>query len=155
MKTYSLDLRQRVVDAWDNKNGTQPELAQRFKVSLAWIKKVLRMRRTRGSIEPLKRGGRRPAKFVGEDLERLRKLVEAKPDATLEELREQSGVNASIMAVFRALQRLGFGVKKSRYGQRNKIGQRSKSAARLGVKKSKRSIRIASFSSTKVAPRPI
>ena len=135
MKTFSMDLRQRVVDAYDRKTGTQQQIAERFKVSLAWVKKLLRMRRTTGSIAPQKRGGRRPAAITGDKLECLRKCVEQKPDATLEELRELCGVSASIMAVSRALQRLGFTFKKSRYGLRSKIGLTSKSAARPGGKK--------------------
>ena len=135
MKTYSMDLRQRVVDAWDQKTGTQPEIARRFNVSVDWVKKLLRQRRRTGSIAPQKRGGRKPPKFTGERLERLRELVEQKPDATLEELLEATGVSASIMAVSRALQRLGFTFKKSRYGRRSKIVPMSKSAAKRGGKK--------------------
>ena len=135
MKTYSMDLRQRVVDAWDQKTGTQPEIARRFKVSVDWVKKLLRQRRQTGSIAPRKRGGRKPPKFAGERLERLRELVEQKPDATLEELLEATGVSASIMAVSRALQRLGFTFKKSRYGRRSKIVPTSKSAGKRGGKK--------------------
>jgi hypothetical protein len=41
-------------------------------------------------------------------------LVEQNPDATLQELLEQSGVDGSIMAVHRALERLGCRRKKSR-----------------------------------------
>lgn len=130
-----MDLRQRVVDAWDQKTGTQPQIAKRFKVSLGWVKKLLHLRRKTGSIAPKKHAGGRRAKFVGEHLEHLRELVAQKPDATLEELLELSGVSASIMAVARALQRLGFTFKKSRYGRRSKIVPTSKYGARPGGKK--------------------
>jgi len=46
--------------------------------------------------------------------------VAAQPDATLEELRNRSGVAASIMAVQRALARLGLRYKKRRSGRPNK-----------------------------------
>jgi len=33
MAAYSIDLRQKILSAWQNKEGTQRELAKRFKVS--------------------------------------------------------------------------------------------------------------------------
>jgi putative transposase len=39
---YSTDLRTRVIDAWNAKEGTQTQLAERFKVSLSFVKRVLR-----------------------------------------------------------------------------------------------------------------
>jgi transposase len=34
MAAYSIDLRKKILSAWQNKEGTQRELAKRFKVSL-------------------------------------------------------------------------------------------------------------------------
>lgn len=39
---YSTDLRTRMIDAWNAKEGTQRQLAERFKVSLSFVKRVLR-----------------------------------------------------------------------------------------------------------------
>jgi transposase len=114
MKPYSMDLRQRVLGAYDNGEGTQEELAGRFCVSVRWIQKVLRWRRETGSLEPKGHGGGRAAKIAGELAVRLRQAVEATPDATLAELREKCGVAGSIMCVFRALARLQITRKKSR-----------------------------------------
>jgi len=122
METYSLDLRERVVRAWDEKLGTQAELATLFKVSVPWIKKLLRQRRRTGSIGPLPHAGGWTPKFSGQKLEDLKAKVEREPDATLEELLEWSRVDASIMAVQRALERLGCRRKKSRSGPPNRIG---------------------------------
>jgi hypothetical protein len=36
MAAYSIDLRQKILSAWQNKEGTQRELAKRFKVSLSF-----------------------------------------------------------------------------------------------------------------------
>jgi hypothetical protein len=47
--------------------------------------------------------------------------VEEEPDATLEELLERSQVDASIMAVHRALERLGCRRKKSPSGRQSRI----------------------------------
>jgi transposase len=116
-----MDLRERVVQALDRKVGTQEEVAARFDVSVDWVKKLLRLRRTTGSIAPKPHGGGRQAKFDGEGLRNLRRRVKADPDATLQELLERSGVQCSIMAIQRALERLGCRRKKSRCGPRSRI----------------------------------
>jgi transposase len=114
MKPYSLDLRQRVVESYENGEGTYEELAEVFGVSLSWVEKLLRRWRETGSIAPKPHGGGRQAKITGKKLERLKALVEENPDATLEELRRKCQVEGSIMSVFRALKRLGITLKKSR-----------------------------------------
>jgi transposase len=124
METYSMDLRERVIRAYDEKVGTQEEVAELFRVSVPWIKKLLRRRREAGSIAPKPHAGGWTPKFSGEKLEQLKALVEQDPDATLQELLEQSGVDGSIMAVHRALQRLGCRRKKSRCRPPNKTGRR-------------------------------
>ena len=114
MKTYSMDLRERVVQACDEKVGKRKEIAELFGVSTAWIRRLLQRRRETGSIAPQKRGTHKPPKFHGEGLKRLKRLVEQDADATLQELLDRSGVEGSIMAVHRALERLGCRRKKSR-----------------------------------------
>jgi transposase len=123
MKTYSLDLRQRVLTACDLGELTQAEVAQQFQVSRQWLVKLLCRRRETGSIAALPHGGGRRPKFTGQGQEALRVLVAEDPDATLEELLERSGVEASIMAVHRALERLGCRRKKSRCGPPSKTGR--------------------------------
>lgn len=120
MKTYSMDLRERIVAACDTRTGTLDEVAERFEVSVSWVKKLLRFRRSRGSFAPMPHGGGRRAKFSGERLEQLKQEVEKTPDATLQELLERSHVQASLMSVHRALERLGCRLKKSRYGLRSR-----------------------------------
>jgi transposase len=120
MKTYSTDLRERVVQACDERLGTREEIARLFGVSTAWIRRLLQRRRESGRIAAKPRGGQKPPKFQGKNLDRLKALVAAQPDATLEELRNRSGMAASIMAVQRALARLGLRRKKSRSGRVSK-----------------------------------
>ena len=57
MKAYSTDLRQRVVAAYDAREGTQEQVAARFSVSLSCVRKLLRQRRATGSIDPKPHGG--------------------------------------------------------------------------------------------------
>jgi len=119
MKVYSLDLRQRVVKAYENGEGTQKEIAELFGVSLSWVESLLRQWRQTGSISPKPHGGGRQAKITGKKLEYLKTLVEKNPDATLEELRRKCRTKGSIMSVFRALKRLGITRKKSRSVMQN------------------------------------
>ena len=64
--------------------------------------------------------GHRLAVFRGKELEKLDQLVQDRPDATLVELLKASKVNASVMAVKRALDRLGYRYKKNAPRQRTR-----------------------------------
>jgi transposase len=125
MKAYSYDLRERVVRAADLGEETREEIAERFGVSTAWIRRLLQRRRETGSIAAKPHGGGMPAKYTGAALERLKRELAAEPDASLAELRDRTRVKASIMAVARALDRLGARRKKSRSGPPSKAGPTS------------------------------
>ena len=135
MRTYSMDLRQRVIDACDSKTESRAQTAKRFKVSSSWVKKLLRLRHATGSFAAKPHGGGRVAKFRGQALQELKKLVEQRPDASLQELLDASGVKASIMAVARALERLDYHFKKSPCGHRNRTAPMLKSGVKPGAKK--------------------
>ena len=113
MNAYSMDLRQRVVAACDQGEGTRGEIARRFRVSVPWVYKLLRRRRDTGSIAAKPHGGGQPSAFDTDAAERLRRAVADCPDATLEELREAVGVDCSVSAVHRALEKLDLPRKKS------------------------------------------
>ena len=55
MKTISLDLRERILAAYDADEGTREEVARRFRVSLGMVKKLLQQRRRLGdmNVSPL------------------------------------------------------------------------------------------------------
>lgn len=118
-----MDLRERVVQACDEDIDTREEIADLFGVSTAWIRRLLQRRRETGSFAARRRGGQKSPKIVGKNLQKLQALVEKCPDATLAELRDRCGVDASIMAVHRALQRLDSRRKKSRSMPASKTGQ--------------------------------
>lgn len=122
-KAYSIDLREKVIQAVDDKKYSVQEIAQIFNVSDKWIYKLIHQRRETGCIAPLGHGGGREAKFKGESLEELKKLVNSYPDITLQEILDKTGVDASIMAVHRALKKLNFRRKKNHFGHQNKIVQ--------------------------------
>ncbi len=114
MRLYSMNLRRRVVAACDCKDGRRVEIAERFGVSTAWIRRLLQRRREMGSIAPLpQNAGRKPA-LDSRKMERLRRLVDRQPDATLRELKDRLGMTISNGAMIRALRELKLTLKKSR-----------------------------------------
>src|SRR3954451_13955722 len=112
MPAYSPDLRQRVLDAVERQEGSIRQIARRFVVSLSFVVRLLQTYRRTGSIRPKPHGGGHPAALTPEDLERLRELIQKRPDATLEECRQHLGASCSTMAISRALSRLGLPRKK-------------------------------------------
>ena len=59
---YSTDLRQRVIDAYKAKEGSQRQLADRFKVSLSFVQRLVRRYRHTGKVDAkLHAGGAIPS----------------------------------------------------------------------------------------------
>src|SRR5262245_50967771 len=112
MTPYSQDLRQRIVETIQCGEGSVRQIARRFLVSASFVTRLLRLYRDTGSVEPKPHGGGNPSVLGPEDLERLRELIRRKPDATLEECRQQIGVSCSTMTISRALRKLGLTRKK-------------------------------------------
>ncbi|OBU77498.1 helix-turn-helix domain-containing protein [Cylindrospermopsis raciborskii S07] len=56
-KPYSIDLRNRVIVAWVAQEGSQRQLAERFKVSLSFVRNLVRRYRETGQVEPKQCGG--------------------------------------------------------------------------------------------------
>ena len=117
MKAYSIDLRKRVLAAYDSDKYTLRQIAEQFQVTTRWIQKLRQQREQEGSIAPRPQNqGRKPA-FRGKHLQELYDFVKQHSDATLEEIRQYFAgrVNCSIVAVHNALKRLGWRYKKNRY----------------------------------------
>jgi transposase len=113
----SLDLRQRIMSAYEAKEGSQRQLAQRFKVSLSFIRDLRRHYRQTGTIEPKPHGGGAVAKLESKHLPIIKTLVDNQPDALLEELcvrfTEQTTVQVGTSTMHRAVQNLKLSVKKN------------------------------------------
>jgi transposase len=111
-KAARTDTRQRALTAYLNHQGTQAQIAELYGVDIRTFQRWLFRYRQTGEAAPLCRGHRR-AVFEGDALKELDKLVCRNKDATLAELKALSGVACSIMAVQRALARLGYRYKKN------------------------------------------
>lgn len=64
----SVDLRQRLLAAYQAKEGSQRQLAERFKVSLSFVRDLMRHYRQTGSVEPKPHGGGATAKLGEQQL---------------------------------------------------------------------------------------
>jgi transposase len=107
---YSIDLRRKIISAWEAQEGSQRELAKRFKVSLSFIRDLLRQYRETGEITAQKQGGDRRSKLKEKELELIKKIVGEKNDAYLREIqstiKEETGIEVSVSSLCRTLQQL-------------------------------------------------
>ena len=127
MKAYSMDLRARVFADSDAGLPTK-QVAEKYDVSRTWVRSLKQRRRETGEIAPRVGGGRKPKI----DRTRLVELVQAQPDATLVELRDQLGIACSLSAIWMALDRLRITFKKKRSAPPNKTGPTSPNNASTG-----------------------
>lgn len=107
---YSQDLRDRIIAARAGGMRTK-RVAEVFKVSASWVRRVMQRRREYGQSSPRPRGG---ATVIKIDLDQLRQLVQQQPDATARQLHQRLGIACSVSAVDMALRRMGLSFKKRR-----------------------------------------
>ena len=116
MKAYSRDLREKIVTAYENHEGSLRKTAERFAVSLGTVSRLVKRFRQTGTLEPKPHGGGQKRKIVGKHLQVFRRLVTEQPDATLPELRErlrrETGLVVGTSTVSLTLKRLGYTRKK-------------------------------------------
>lgn len=117
-KALSVDLRERAVRAYRNGEGTQKEVAQRFGIGEASLRRWLRLEEETGSVAPrldYRRGP--PRKIDVVQLAALEELLGEHSDATNEELAEllavKTGLSVSASSISRALALLGWTRKKN------------------------------------------
>ena len=123
MRTLSLDLRERILAAYDAGDATREMVAARFCVSLGMVKKLLAQRRRLGEIGPLHhRTGRKP-RILPFHREQFRRHLAARPDMTLAELRSATGLDCTLPAIHYALSDLGLTFKKRRSGRPSRTGR--------------------------------
>jgi transposase len=122
MKPISIDLRERVIAAYEREGQSMGQIAQRFAMPKGTVQNIIEHYRATGGVTPKPQNpGRKPA-FAGETLARLEADVDRHPDATLEELCERSGLCVSLVTVHNTLKKLGFTRKKSLYVRTSSVG---------------------------------
>jgi len=140
-RAYSNDLRRKFLQAYDEGEGTLEELAEQFRVSLGWAKKISARRSRTGEVDaPVWRHG--PVSRVTPAVQDwIRKQIRAQPDMTLQELREQlqeaQQVRLSMGRMWLALRQLGLPLKKKRSTRKSGITRKPSSIAKPGEKPSR------------------
>lgn len=133
MRTLSLDLRERILASYDKGEGTRPEIAHRFRVSLGMVKKLLQQRRRTGDIAPRHHlAGRKPM-IVESHRSQMQSLLARKNDLTLRELREATGLPCSLQAINVVLGKMGLTYKKRHSAPANKTVPTSRGRAASGA----------------------
>jgi transposase len=90
MKPYSVDLREKIVNAYERGDTSVRRVAVQFGVAKSYVQKLLKQKRTLGSVEPKKQGGAMKGK-LDEYGSELAEMVKSHPDATLSEYCEYFG----------------------------------------------------------------
>jgi len=122
MSGYSVDLRERIVKAWEGGN-TQAWIATTFQVSVSSIKRYIQRYRKTGGVAPTQQGREEP---LIKDLHRpaIEAMVAQAPQATLarycELWYETTGMSVSVQTMSRVL--LRFGLPRKKDGSRLRAG---------------------------------
>jgi transposase len=123
MKTLSVDLRERILASYDAREGTREEVADRYRVSLGMVKKLLQQRRKTGDIRPRHHYSGRKPKILDPHRRRMRHLLSRQPDLTLAELREATALSCSLPAIHYALAAMDLTYKKRHFAPASRIGK--------------------------------
>ena len=116
MKPYSLDLRQKIIDAYDRGEGSVRDLAERFEVAPNTVQNYLTRRRHTKSLAPAPHGGGPPRQMQRRHDRALLALLREQNDRTDAEyarrLAKRTGLRVTRCAINRAWRRLGVTRKK-------------------------------------------
>lgn len=127
MTCYSIDFRQKIVEAYQSGKSSIREVAQRFLVSPDTVQRLLKQHRLTGDLNPQKCGSRKKSVLSQHEAAAL-KVVADHPDWTLwqycEFLTEQLGVNISTSMMDRFCQAHNLTLKKKPIGVRRSSAQR-------------------------------
>ncbi len=118
MKAYSLDLREKIVHAYETKVGSIRKIAEIFHVNKSTVQNLLRRKRETGSVTPAPARGGKPSQLIGRE-QQLRDMVKEQPDLTLSEYCEvwedKTGERLSESTLCRFLKKQGLTLKKKRF----------------------------------------
>jgi len=124
------------LEAHEQGQGTLEELAEEFRVSLGFAKKISAALRRTGRMERTEQRHGRINQVTALVQERLREWLRQQPDRTLGELqrqlREQMHVSVSVPRLWVVLRQMQLRLKKSRSTPRSRTLRKTGSAARRG-----------------------
>lgn len=113
---YSVDLRERVIAAFDAGDMTDEQVAELFKVGEATVHRWKRLKRETGTLDRRPGGGGYPPRVAPEQYDLVRKIVEENPDSTDQEVawefHRRTGRSVSRSSMNRVLLKLALTRKK-------------------------------------------
>ena len=99
------------MSAYEQGEGTLAALAERFKVSLDYGKKLRRQFKRTGQMDRVEQVRGTPRRLLAEHREQLRNWLSETPDLTLQQLQQKllaaRGITISLAQIDRALKKLG------------------------------------------------
>jgi transposase len=112
---YSLDLRTKIVSAYETEKTSIRKVAKQFMLSPKTVASFIKLKRETGNLEPKKSGNPTPSQLEAHK-ELIVATVEANPDWTLwqycEEVGEKTGVYITTGAMCRYLKKQNLTLKK-------------------------------------------
>jgi transposase len=137
---YSMDLRVRVLEDCDLGMRTR-EVAKKYRVSPAWIRRLKQRRRESGEIEP-RPPGHRPSTSAAH-AEAIRDLIRSRPDLTLADIKAELNLAQSLTTIWRVIRALGLTLKKKSSAHPSRTGPTSRNGDDSGGPINPRSTRDA------------
>ena len=122
MEAYPQKIRELVLGAYENGDETA-EIAGELQVIPSWSRRVKQRLRECGSREAIQQKHGFDPKLGERERKELARFVEQKPDATLDELKQQLSKPVSVSTICRTLQQMNLTLKKSRCTPANRIGR--------------------------------
>lgn len=105
------EARKLLVDAW-NKTHNAKEVAECFSVDTSTVYRLEKRMRETGSVETMvSQRGRKPV-LSQTDLQNIDRMIQAQPDITIHEIREELQLQVSDETVRKAVLKLGYVYKK-------------------------------------------
>lgn len=134
MSLYSLDLRRKIVEAYEKGDTSIRKVAKQFSISPETVRRLLNLYRSTGSLSPKKCGTKRVS-ILSQHEEAILEIVETNPDFTLreycEEVQEKLGVSSNTSMMHRFLKQHDISLKKNLQERENNHGRSASRACRL------------------------
>lgn len=145
-RAYSDDLRQKLIESHQAGKGSLAELAEQFRVSLSWAKRVSFTYARTGSMQRPPAGRRGPrSKLTEEVQQQLRQWIGQQPDLTLAELQQrlldERQLYSSQSRLWEVIHQMGLRLKKSLSTPSSKTPSPVRSGAASGVSRQPKSTR--------------
>lgn len=128
MTGISLDLRQRIVEAYEQKEGSMRWIGKRFKVGKNTVLRLTKQKKETGDLTPKAKGGSKPSQTTPKNQILISKILLDQNDATLSELcnlmSAETGQPISISSMHRLIVKIGWTRKKKLCTRQNKNSQK-------------------------------